>query len=157
MKCQYEPLIHITKADVLMQFNKLGARACKDIASTRALVGEWDRLRKEVREVTGKDVDDDHALSILISAIDDVTRIHTADKQGQSLDDFRNAVVDFSNLMSTSVGGKAKKDDAMQIGAVRGMSDEADAEQEDRQQEDEEAQGNNWETAWALKGGKGPK
>ena len=66
----YEPQIHIRRGDILMDFAKLGASACKDVAATRVLMGEWDRMRKEVREITGKSVDNDHAIGALLSAID---------------------------------------------------------------------------------------
>ena len=45
----YEPLIHIRKGDILMEFAKLGGRKCKDVAATRVMIGDFDKMRKEIR------------------------------------------------------------------------------------------------------------
>ena len=91
----------------------LGSKPCKDMADTRATtVLKWDKLRAEVATLTGEALSEPHAMSVLISFLDDQTRKFTQAYMNEKLDIFRQRVVGFL----TNAGGISR--DAMVIGSI---------------------------------------
>ena len=122
----------------------LASKPCKDMADTRATVLKWDKLRAEVATLTGDALSEPHAMSVLISFLDDQTRKFTQAYMNEKLDIFRQRVVGFL----TNAGGISR--DAMVIGSIgeKQKEENNDAVEEDW---DEDQWGNG--TAWAIKGG----
>ena len=74
---------------------------------------------KLIRELTHEGVSDVHAKSILIGILDPMTRQHTAYKQSDRFETFKDAVLEFTNAaVSMSVAPQTGKGDPMQIGSL---------------------------------------
>ena len=71
----------------------------KSPSETRSLVTLLEGKITAAEKLTGKQVDDAHAKSILIALIDPLTRQHTALKQGAEVkyEDLKRVVLDFAN------------------------------------------------------------
>ena len=61
-----------------MEFSGMVARPAKNPEETRNLITEMERKRKMVEDVTGEDVSENHAKSVLVGILDPTTRQHTA-------------------------------------------------------------------------------
>ena len=99
----------IRQGQVLAEFAAMVSRPGKTITETRDLITEMDRKLKLIRDLTHEGVSDVHARSVLIGLLDPMTRQHTAYKQGEAFESFRNAVLEFTN--AASLAGTVSKSD----------------------------------------------
>ena len=72
-----------------------------------------DQRLRLAEDITGEDISDNRAKSVLIGILDPLTRQHTAMHQGQktSYQEFKKIVLEFANNTGTNK-------DAMQVGRV---------------------------------------
>ena len=112
---QCEPELPLRKQAIMQELIVLGSKPCKDMAETRATVLKWDKLRAGVATLTGEALSEPHAMSVLMSFLDDQTRKFTQAYMNEKLDIFRQRVVGFL----TNAGGISR--DAM-VMAVSGRS-----------------------------------
>ena len=114
---QFEPKLFIKQGQVLSDFAAMVRKPARTMAETRDLI--TDRKMKLIRELTHEGVSDVHATSILIGILDPMTRQHTAYKQSDRFEAFKDAVLEFTNAaVSMSVGPQTGKGDPMQIGSL---------------------------------------
>ena len=114
---QLEPKLVIRQGQVLADFAAMVSRPAKSIAETRELLTELERRMKMVRDLTEQDISDMHARSVLIGILDHQTRQHTAYRQTDPFEQFKNPVLEFVNAAGSSQG-ELKKSDPMQVGIV---------------------------------------
>ena len=83
---------------------------------------ELNERAKRVEEVTGKPVEDRHAMSVISGILDPETSKHTAQYQGlkSNVETLMLKVMEFTNLVT------AYMDDKMDIGRVEQQTDELD-------------------------------
>ena len=116
---QFEPKLVIKQGQVLSDFAAMVMKPARTITETRDLITELDRKMKLIRELTHEGVSDVHAKSILIGILDPMTRQHTAYKQSDRFEAFKDAVLEFTNAaVSMSVAPQTGKCDPMQIGSL---------------------------------------
>ena len=94
---QFEPKLVIKQGQVLSDFAAMVMKPARTIAETRDLITELDRKMKLIRELTHEGVSDVHAKFILIGILDPMTRQHTAYKQSDWFEAFKDAVLEFTN------------------------------------------------------------
>ena len=117
MHMQFEPKLVIRQGQVLADFAAMVSRPAKSIAETRELLTELERRMKMVRDLTEQGISDMHARSVLIGILDHQTRQHTAYRQADPFEQFKNPVLEFVNAAGSSQG-ELKKSDPMQVGIV---------------------------------------
>ena len=106
---QFEPKLVIKQGQVLSDFAAMVMKPARTIAETRDIITELDRKMKLIRELTDEGVSDVHAKSILIGILDSMTR-HTASKQSDQFEAFKDAVLEFTNAaVSMSVPRRRAK------------------------------------------------
>ena len=116
---QFERKLVIKQGQVLSDFAAMVMQPARRNAETRGLITELDRKMKLFREPTHEGVSDVHTKSILIGILDPMTRQHTADKQSDRFEAFKDAVLEFTNAaVSMSVAPQTGKGDPMQIGSL---------------------------------------
>ena len=109
---QFEPKLVIRQGQVLADF-----AAAKSIAETRELLTELERRMKMVRDLTEQGISDLHARSVPIGILDPQTGQHTAYRQADPFEQFKNSVFEFVNAAGSSQG-ELTKSDPMQVGRV---------------------------------------
>ena len=111
---RFGPSLSSKQGLVLMELGGMVAKPAKSPAETRALLTEMEQKIKLVEEITGEDVSDNHAKSVLVGILDPTTRQHTAMHHGSktTCDQLKRVVLEFVNNVS-------RKDDcAMQVGRI---------------------------------------
>ena len=88
---QFEPKLVIKQGQVLSDFSAMVMKPARTNAETRGLITGLDRKMKLIRELTLEGVSDVHAKSILIGILDPMTRQHTAYKQSDRFEAFKEA------------------------------------------------------------------
>ena len=109
---RFEPGLAIRQGMVLAEFSGMVAKPAKSPAETKLLLTEIEQKIRLIEDITGEEVTDNHAKSVLIGVLDPMTRQHTAMKQGMEVtfEKFKQAVMEFTN----NVQGQ----DDMQIGRI---------------------------------------
>ena len=114
---QFKPKLVIRQGQVLADFAAMVSRRAKSVAETRELLTGLERRTKMVRDMTERGIFDMHARSVLIGILDPQTRQHTAYRQADPFELFKNSVLDFVNAAGSSQG-ELTKSDPMQVGRV---------------------------------------
>ena len=111
---RFGPSLSSKQGLVLMELGGMVAKPAKSPAETRALITEMEQKIKLVEEITGEDVSDNHAKSVLVGILDPTTRQHTAMHHGSktTCDQLKRVVLEFVNNVSR------KDDSAMQVGRI---------------------------------------
>ena len=107
---QCEPKLVIRQGQVLADFAAKVSRPAKSIAETRELLTELERRMKMVRDMTEQGISDMHERSVLIGILDPQTRQHTAYRQADPFEQFKNSVLEFVNAAESSQGELTKSD-----------------------------------------------
>ena len=118
LKQRFEPGLAARQGIVMAEFSGMVARPAKTQAETITLITEMDRKMKLVEDVTGEEVSEMHARSVLVGILDPMTRQHTAMNHSKSFDQLKKIVQEFANNSVTAP-------DAMHIGRIEGTGSEA--------------------------------
>ena len=110
---QFEPGMVVREAQVMARYTGMVNRRAKTPKETKALMVELADRAKRVEEVTGRAVEDRHAMSVITGILDPETLKYTAQFQGAkaSVELLKKKVMEFTNLMTSQVSK-----DAMDIG-----------------------------------------
>ena len=100
---------------MLARYTNMVNRKAKNPKETRALMIELGERARRVEEVTGKAVENRHAMSVISGIVDPETAKHTAQYQGlkSNVETLKRKVMDFVNLVT------AHYDDKMDIGRMQ--------------------------------------
>ena len=111
---QFEPGTVTREAQVLAKYTNMVNRKAKTPKETKALMIELNERAKRVEEVTGRSVEDRHAMSVIAGILDPGTSKDTVQYQGlkSNVETLKRTVMDFTNLVTTYM------DDKMDIGQV---------------------------------------
>ena len=112
LKQRFEPGLAARQGIVMAEFSGMVARPAKNTSETVALITEMDRKMKLVEDISGEEVSDMHAKSVLVGILDPMTRQHTAMSHGKAFNELKKIVQEFAN---NSMSGQ----EAMQIGRVQ--------------------------------------
>ena len=83
-----------------MDFHNMGSKPARNPGELQTLITEMGRKIKVIEEITGQDVPDMMAKSVLLSVLDPTTRQHTAGIHSQPYVKIRARVLEFaSNAM----------------------------------------------------------
>ena len=118
---RFGPSLSCKQGMVLMEFSAMVSKPAKTPDETRHLITEMERRIKMVEEVTGEDVSENHAKSVLVGILDPLTRQHTAMHHGSkaSCEQLKRVVLEFANNV-------ARGPDAMHLGAIGQQDGEED-------------------------------
>ena len=99
---QYEPATITREAHVLSRYTSMVTKKAKTPRETKTLLIELNERAKRVEEVTGKPVEDRHAMSVIAGLLDPETAKHTAQYQGAKADVevLKRKVMEFINLIT---------------------------------------------------------
>ena len=128
---RFGPSLASKQGMVLMDFSGMVARPAKTTEETRNLITEMERKIKMVEDVTGEEVSENHAKSVLVGILDPTTRQHTAMYHGSNAtcEQLKKVVLEFTNNV-------ARGPSPMQIGGLNqqenpeSMQNSLDTEQE---------------------------
>ena len=111
---RFEPGLAIQQGMILADFSGMVAKPAKTPAETRDLMTEIQRKVKNIEDITGEKVSDNHAKSVMTGVLDPTTRQHTAMFHGAATGpvSFMRKVLEFVNNASGA------NPDAMQIGSL---------------------------------------
>ena len=100
---QFEPGTVTREAMVLARYTNMVNRKAKTPKETKALLIELNERAKRVEEVTGKPVEDRHAMSVISGILDPETSKHTAQFQGlkSNIETLKRKVMEFTNLVTS--------------------------------------------------------
>ena len=117
---QYEPGTVTREAQVLARYTNMVNRKAKTPKETKALMIELNERAKRVEEITGRPVEDRHAMSVISGILDPETSKHTAQYQGlkSNVETLKRKVMEFTNLVT------AYTEDKMDIGRIEQHADE---------------------------------
>ena len=123
---QYEPGTVTREAQVLAKYTNMVNRKAKNPKETKALMIELNERAKRVEEITGRPVEDRHAMSVISGILDPETSKHTAQYQGlkSNVETLKRKVMEFTNLVA------AYTDDKMDIGRIQQHGEEHFGEEE---------------------------
>jgi hypothetical protein len=118
---RFGPSLSCKQGMVLMEFSAMVAKPAKTPDETRNLITEMERKIKLVEDVTGEEISENHAKSVLVGILDPLTRQHTAMYHGKkaTTEQLKKVVLEFANNV-------ARGPDAMHIGAIRQQDNEED-------------------------------
>ena len=111
LKQRFEPALAARQGLVMAEFSGTVARPAKSPGETIALLTEVDRKMKLVEDVTGEEVSEMHARSVVVGILDPVARQRTAMNHSKSYEALKKIVQEFANNSTTS-------QEAMQSGRV---------------------------------------
>ena len=111
LKQRFEPGLAARQGMVLAEFSGMIARPAKNTGETLTLITELEKKKKTVEDVTGEEISDMHAKSVLIGILDPTTRQHTAMEHTRDYDSLKNIIEEFANNATA-------KSDPMQIGRL---------------------------------------
>ena len=117
----------------MAEFSAMASRTAKNPAETKKVITEIEERMKKLEETMGKDLDENHAKSVLIGVLDPITRQHTCLKHGQDInfDTLRKLVLEFtSNATDDQV--------AMQLGSFKKAEEEDELYYEGKENDNEE-------------------
>ena len=92
------------EAQVLNRYTSMITKKAKTPAETKKLLIELSERAKRVEEVTGKPVEERHAMSVMAGLLDPETAKHTAQYQGAkaSIETLKRKVLEFINLITAN-------------------------------------------------------
>ena len=116
MNQQYEPATVTREAQVLARYTNMVTKKAKSPRETKALLNELSERAKRVEEITGKPIEDRHAMSVIAGILDPETAKHTAQYQGAkaNVDILRRKVLEFINLVTANDNTKMELDRVQQ-------------------------------------------
>ena len=119
---RFGPSLSSKQGLVLMELSGMVSKPAKNPAETRMLLTEMEQRIKVVEDITGEDVSENHAKSILVGILDPTTRQHTAMHHGSktTCDELKKVVLEFINNVTR------RDDNAMQVGRIS-LEEEEDA------------------------------
>lgn len=129
---RFGPSLASQQGVVLMELSGMVSKPAKTPAETRALITEMERRVKRVEDITGEEIGEGHAKSVLVGILDPTTRQHTAMHHGNksTYEQLKKIVLEFVNNV-------ARKDDsAMQVGRVS-ADDDGDTKHEGTEHEED--------------------
>ena len=131
MHVRFEKSLAAKHGAALAEFSAMASRTAKSPAETKRIITEIEESMKKLEETMGKDLDEDHAKSVLIGILDPITRQHTCLKHGQEVkfDTLRKLVLEFTSNATDD-------QTAMQLGSF--MKPGADANDEEIEKEKDE-------------------
>ena len=99
MHHRFEQGLAAKQGAVLAEFTGMISKPGKNPSETKRLITDIEQKMKNVEDTTGKEIDQNHAKSILIGILDPITRQHTAMKHGQdvSFEELKRLVLEFTN------------------------------------------------------------
>ena len=111
---RFGPSLSSKQGLVLMELSGMVAKPAKNPSETRVLLTEMEQRIKVVEDVTGEDVSENHAKSILVGILDPTTRQHTAMHHGSktTCDELKKVVLEFINNVTR------RDENAMQVGRI---------------------------------------
>ena len=126
MHQQYEPATVTREAQVLNRYTSMIMRRAKNPRETKALMVELGERARRVEDVTGRPIEERHAMSVLSGILDPETSKHTAQYQGQrsSVELLKRKVMEFTNLMTQS-------EDKMDLSKVQQNTEQYEEEEDD--------------------------
>ena len=149
LKQRFEPGLAARTGIVIADFSGMVARPAKSPSETIGLITEMERKMKLVEDVTGQELSEMHARSVLVGILDPMTRQHTAMSHGKTFDQLKKIVQEFANNSVTSP-------EAMQIGRLGGESGSGEQQEQSwASASPYAAQGHEDLNALGGKGGKG--
>ena len=110
---RFEPGLSARQGLVLSELGAMVRSPSKSPTEMRTMITELEQRIKQVEDITGRQIDEVHAKSILIGIMDPITRQNTARDQGGDFQSLKKLVLEFVN---NAVG----LSDAMQIGQFGG-------------------------------------
>ena len=113
---RFEPSVSARHGSVMADFSGMAVRPAKSPGELQTLITEITRKMKLIEDITGEAVPDLWAKSVLLGALDPLTRQHTAAMHAQGFDKLREKVLEFASNAVLSGGGK----DSLDIGRVQG-------------------------------------
>lgn len=130
-----EPVDVMREAWAMSRFTTMVNKRAKNFAETRSLMIELEDRARKIEDITGKRVDDRHAMGVIVSVVDMGAMKHTAAYQGAGadIDLLKRKIQEFVNMMT----GDESRSDAMDLGRV--------PEKESNQEEEEE-----WGEEWGY-------
>ena len=115
---QYEPATVTREAQVLARYTNMVTKKAKTPRETKTLLNELSERAKRVEEITGRPIEDRHAMSVIAGLLDPETAKHTAQYQGAraSVELLKQKVMEFINLVTASDAHKMDLDRVQQQG-----------------------------------------
>ena len=129
LRSRFEPGLQAKRGIILMELNNMQSSPAKNPAELVVLITELEQKIKTVRDITGEEVGEMHAHSVLIGILDPLTRSNTAMSHGLRYEQLKKLIVQFANnataLGPTPVSPKKPQPahDDMQIGRLGGGDD----------------------------------
>ena len=144
-----EPGNVMREAWAMSRFTTMVNKRAKNFAETRSLMIELEDRARKIEDITGKRVDDRHAMSVIVSVVDMETMKHTAAYQGAGadIDLLKRKIQEFVNMMT----GDESRSDPMDLGRVQ--EKECTHGEEEEWGEEwgyEEVSGEQGEEAWGV-------
>jgi hypothetical protein len=134
LRQRFDPSLASKQGMVIAEFSGMVARPAKTPSEIVNLLIEMERKMKNIEDITGEEISEIHARSVLVGILDPTTRQHTATHYGSEYDNLKEVVLEFANNATSSYFDK----DAMQIGQI-GVQAEGQAGQGEHREE-----GNGW-------------
>ena len=133
---QYEPATVMREAQVFTRFTGMVNKRARNPRETKALMVELTERARRVEEVTGRPVEERHAMSVIAGIIDPETQKYTAQFQGlkSNVELLKTKVLEFVNLVTQGP-------DHMELGRVQQQAMHFNEDQEE-EHEDEQDEGN---------------
>ena len=97
LKRRFEPGLAARQGIDMAEFWGMVGRPAKSPRETSALLTEMDGKMTLVEDVTGEEVSEMHARSVLVGVLDPVTRQHTAMNHPKSYETLKKIVQEFAN------------------------------------------------------------
>ena len=115
---QYEPATVTREAQVFARYTSMVNKRARNPRETKGLMVELGERARRVEEITGRPVEERHAMSVIAGILDPETQKYTAQYQGlkSSVDQLKRKVMEFVNLVTQST-------DPMDLGRVQQHQD----------------------------------
>ena len=98
LRLRFEPSLAAKQGIVLAEFSGMIARPAKTPAETVVLITEMEGRMKNIADLTGDEVSEMHAKSVLVGILDPMTRQHRAMQHGADYEKLKKTVLEFANM-----------------------------------------------------------
>ena len=126
LRLRFEPGLQAKRGIILMELNNMQSSPAKSPTELVVLITELEQKIKTVRDITGEEVGEMHAHSVLIGILDPLTRSNTAMNHGLKYEQLKKLIIQFANNATAtgSISLTSKKtvtaNDDMHIGRLGG-------------------------------------
>ena len=97
LRLRFEPGLQAKRGIILMELNNMQGSPAKSPAELVILITELEQKIKTVRDITGEEVGEMHAHSVLIGILDPLTRSNTAMSHGLKYEQLKKLIIQFAN------------------------------------------------------------